>query len=352
MFSFPLQPGQSYVQETYATHPWIVRDPITRQQLGVTIATKRRHNQIRVRTNNIRRPKREVHVEFRNLTPIDVEVHHPKGSRRVRAITRLEAGTSDVVAALPLRPWRIEASETLRSFTPDTAGHQIHEIRLTDDDVVDVEPEPVPRVRLPVSPMVASFEADVPDITKGEPTTVNLEWSVVGPFTRIELSGGPLDGPIPLAAPVGTYAVELDEAARFELTVFNQAAITSTVLEVAAFDPVYEAPVKVSQLMAERSLPQYAVKEELEAEAGNRLYLSDRILGVFAGPVAMLSTIVALPSFIDNPKVQFQNGYPGIVGTSGRAVNSDSDVVVPDHTKLVISGEVTYLRTDGVGKPG
>ncbi len=89
----------------------------------------------------------------------------------------------------------------------------------------------------PTAPEITFFTGDPDEVVRGDSTTVELKWTVVGTTTNVELSSPELPNPLSNLVTQGSYKIRLDDAALFVLTAFNDTAKSSASVQIEAVDP-------------------------------------------------------------------------------------------------------------------
>lgn len=108
-------------------------------------------------------------------------------------------------------------------------------------DVIPATPTPTSTPE-PTAPDITFFTADPDTIVKGDDTAVELQWTVVGTTTNIELSSPELPNPLSNLQAEGTFKITLNDTALFLLTAFNDTAKTSASVQIETEDPTPVPP--------------------------------------------------------------------------------------------------------------
>lgn len=130
----------------------------------------------------------------------------------------------------------------------------------------------------PTAPEITFFTGDPNEIVKGDSTQVELEWTVVGTTTNVELSSPELANPLSNLQNEGTFNITLDDTALFVLTAFNgEDAKDSASLQIEASDPT-PTPVPPTATPVPAQILQFKIinpgaPEVVEISAGDpRIY--------------------------------------------------------------------------------
>ncbi len=128
-----VDPRESYIQQTYMTHPWIVKDHHSQEAIGFTVAT-RNHQLFEISGSTFRslRGDKKVNLSMQNGTGYVVDVYWiDYGGKEVK-YGSLTQGHNFSVSTFTSHPWRIREQSSqaeIDFFITGPAGNQSYTIK-------------------------------------------------------------------------------------------------------------------------------------------------------------------------------------------------------------------------------
>ncbi|MEL6900902.1 MAG: hypothetical protein AAFP07_08135, partial [Cyanobacteria bacterium J06606_4] len=107
----------------------------------------------------------------------------------------------------------------------------------------------------------------------------------------------------------------------------------------------------LSQLVSSGALPQYELMQRLQSQVQeDTLTLDKSVLGEYGTMAELVGSLLDVLTPIRNPKLEFVQGSPGIVGVPGMEVSedpsTDENLATPEDHALKISGDVTLFGSE------
>ncbi|MEO0769057.1 MAG: hypothetical protein AAFY72_06430, partial [Cyanobacteria bacterium J06649_4] len=170
---------------------------------------------------------------------------------------------------------------------------------------------------------------------------------VAEPVAKPSDTGEPPSGPPPAV----DFPSETEQSTtRSEAETYE--AIGSTLGQGYEQSPPEDIPGQpLSQLVESGALPQYELMQRLQAQVQEgSLTLDKSVLGEYGVMAELVGSLLDVLTPIRNPKLEFVQGSPGIVGIPGMEISedpsTDENLATPEDHALKISGDVTLFGAE------